>query len=220
MERVAFVVEDTGERIDCLLNPESLEVKRLAGIRSRDLDAPLLIGPDRTDDPVRFTGGGRTELQFDLMFDVAFVEGRTPPGDVRELTGRLWNLCENTARVNGSVRPPLVRLVWGRSWNVPGIVVAIGERFEGFTAGGAPVRSWLRIKLVRVDEPRATAPAEVAPVAVQAQGDGSTGARLDLLAAESLGDPLRWRELADHNGIGDPLAVAPGAVLEVPAGAA
>ena len=34
MERVAFVVDDTGERIDCLLNPETFEVKRLAGIRT------------------------------------------------------------------------------------------------------------------------------------------------------------------------------------------
>ena len=31
MERVAFLIEETGERIACLLNPESLVVRRIAG---------------------------------------------------------------------------------------------------------------------------------------------------------------------------------------------
>ncbi|GAB3853485.1 hypothetical protein [Dactylosporangium cerinum] len=48
MERVAFIVDATGERIDCLLNPETFDVKRLAGIRASDTG----------DDAVRFTGGG------------------------------------------------------------------------------------------------------------------------------------------------------------------
>jgi hypothetical protein len=236
MERVAFVVEETGERIDCLLNPETFAVQRVAGIRSPELDTPLLVGANRTDDPVRFTGGGRTELTIDLLFDVALVEDRTPPDDVRELTGKLWNLAENSARHLGSVRPPLVRLVWGKSWNVPGVVGSIGERFEEFTPAGAPRRSWLRIRLIRVqDNPDGAQrsfdeelrrPSNVtagtgtaAPVAVEAQGEPGSGARLDLVAAETLGSPLRWREIADVNGIDDPLGVDPGTVLAVPAGA-
>ena len=35
MERVAFLIDATGERIDCLLNPETFEVSRLAGVRPR-----------------------------------------------------------------------------------------------------------------------------------------------------------------------------------------
>ena len=35
MERVAFIVDATGERIDCLLNPETLAVRRQAGVRPR-----------------------------------------------------------------------------------------------------------------------------------------------------------------------------------------
>ena len=38
MERVAFLVEDTGERIPCLLNPESLVVRRIGR------DAPGDVG--------------------------------------------------------------------------------------------------------------------------------------------------------------------------------
>jgi len=238
MERVAFLVDETGERIDCLLNPESLEVKRLAGVRPRATAGGPLVGAGLADDPLQFTGGGRTELVLDLVFDVEMVESSRQPEDVRSLTRRLWELSENTSQDHGAGRPPLVRLVWGKTWNVPGVIVAVAERFDAIAATGVPRRSWLRLKLVRVAEPGAAPPASfeealvdapgTAPVpgagaaeAVQAVGDGQAGAgfsgvRVDLLAAEALGDPLDWRRLADHNDLPNPLDVAPGTVLSVP----
>ncbi|HTJ37971.1 MAG TPA: hypothetical protein VL738_32455 [Dactylosporangium sp.] len=242
MERVAFIVDATGERIDCLLNPETFEVKRLAGIRASAAGGDRLVGRGRADDPVRFTGGGRTELLLDMVFDVELVESAGAPTDVRQLTARLWNLAENSAQERGAVRPPLVRLVWGKSWNVPGVVSAIAERFDAFSATGAPGRSWMRLKLLRVDEAEdgaarsfdeelahaaVAAPDAERPAAVQAVGggpavggaegdDGGSGVRIDLLAAEALGSPMRWRELAEANGVDDPLNVPAGSVLAVP----
>ncbi|TQS43383.1 hypothetical protein [Cryptosporangium phraense] len=234
MERVAFLIDATGERIDCLLNPETVEVTRLAGVRPRSADGLLLVGADLADDPLLFTGGGRTEIVLDLLFDVDFVETPIRPDDVRTLTRRLWALAENSVRERGRVRPPRVRLVWGKSWNVPGVIVAIAERFDAFAVGGAARRSWLRLKLVRVAEPERPAPVgfeqglrapgvpTVAPGgAVVAIGDGAavpgySGVRLDQAAAQALGSPLRWRELADHNGVADPFAVTPGTALTVP----
>lgn len=236
MERVAFLVEDRGERIDCLLNPETVEVSRLAGVRARGTASGRLTTAGLADDPVAFTGGGRTELTLDLLFDVDLMDAAVRPADVRTLTRRLWSLAENSALDRGARRPPLIRLVWGKAWNVPGVVVAVAERFEQFTAGGAPRRSWLRMKLVRVGEPpveEASGPAPAAatdapldptttpPDAVMAVGDGNagpgfSGVRFDLLANDALGSPLRWRELAEHNRVANPFDVAPGTALEVP----
>jgi hypothetical protein len=236
MERVAFLIDATGERIDCLLNPETLEVTRLAGVRPRGSAGGQLIGVGLADDPLLFTGGGRTELTIDLLFDVDFVDEATRPSDVRALTARLWQLAENSTENGGAVRPPLVRMVLGKSWNVPGVIVAVAERFDAFDAGGAPHRSWLRLKLVRVTESAATARTEFdddlaaaqrapsldgAPAAVEAQGDGQaepdySGVRFDLLATDALGSPFHWRMLAEHNGIANPLQIAPGTVLAVP----
>jgi hypothetical protein len=232
MERVAFLVDGTGERIDCLLNPESFEVRRLAGVRPRTALSGQLISGGLADDPLRFTGGGRTEVTLDLLFDVDFVEGATRPADVRALTSRLWMLAENSTEDRGAVRPPLVRLVWGKSWNVPGVIVAVAERFDAFDATGAPRRSWLRLKLVRVADPASSASPDFedelvdrdgprTASAVQAVGDGTadpdySGVRFDLLADEALGSPLDWRALADYNGVANPLDVAPGTVLAVP----
>jgi hypothetical protein len=236
MERVAFLVEPTGERIDCLLNPETFEVKRLAGVRVRGTASGQLVGAGLGDDPLLFTGGGRTECVVDLLFDVALVESAAPPADVRALTGRLWTLAENSAQERGAIRPPLVRLVWGKSWNLPGVVVAVSERFDAIGPTGVPGRSWLRLKLVRVAEPAAAVAATFEEElrsdptpgpgagpggAVRAIGDGQpdpgfSGVRVDLLAAEALGSPLEWRRLAEHNDLADPFDVPAGTVLAVP----
>ena len=68
---------------------------------------------------------------------------------------------------------------------------------------------------------RATAPSAAPGGAILAAGDGraspgDSGVRFDLLANDALGSPLRWRLLARHNRIADPLDVAPGTSLSVP----
>ncbi|MFP4514199.1 MAG: hypothetical protein ACLFRV_14740, partial [Acidimicrobiales bacterium] len=92
MERVAFLVEDTSERIDCLLNPESLEVSRLAGLRARGVPAGRVTGAGLADDPLHLTGGGRTEMALDLLFDTELEPAPGDPIDVRAHTRRLWQL--------------------------------------------------------------------------------------------------------------------------------
>ncbi|MET8094786.1 hypothetical protein [Micromonospora sp. NPDC005220] len=234
MERVAFLIDSSGERVDCLLNPETVQVTRLAGVRQRGVGGGQLTGSGLADDPLVFTGGGRTELVLDLLFDVDFVEAQLRPVDVRVLTRPLWMLAENSTAEHGWLRPPLVRLVWGKTWNVPGVIIAVAERFDAFTGTGSPRRSWLRLKLVRAAETAdqaeagfaeelaaASTPTAAPGSAVIAAGDGAgepgrSGVRFDLLANDALGSPLRWRLLAEHNRITDPLAVPAGTTLAVP----
>jgi hypothetical protein len=235
VERIAFIVDATGERIDCLLNPETFEVKRSAGVQARRSTGGHLVGVGLADDPLLFTGGGRTEIVLDLLFDVEVIDAPTAPRDVRTITGQLWRLAENAAPDAGAGRPPLVRLVWGKTWNICGVIVAVAERFDAFDATGVPRRSWLRLKLVRTAEPATayrsfddeltaasrTPPMSASAAAVPATGDGGSepgysGVRFDLLAAQATGSPLRWRALAAHNGIDNPFDVPAGSVLAIP----
>jgi hypothetical protein len=210
MERIAFLVDSTGERIDCLINPETLVLRRLAGVRPSTLPGAAL--GSGTDDLLLYTGGGRTELVLDLLFDVDLLDAAKRPDDVRKLTSRLWQLAENDEG-----RLPQVRLVWGKTWNLPGVVVSVAERLDAIDGDGSPRRSWLRLKLVRTKEESDGAPQKTTQSAVQATGSGSgSGVRFDQLATESFGDPSRWRELAEHNDIADPLRVPAGSVLAVP----
>lgn len=206
MERVAFLVDSTGERIDCLINPETLVIRRLAGVRQAALPGAA-VGSGQ-DDLMMFTGGGRTELVLDLLFDVDLADSAHRPSDVRALTGKLWSLSENAEG-----RPPQVRLVWGKRWNLPGVIVSVAERLDAIDSDGTPRRSWMRLKMVRTKEEPVSGPARTNQNAVQAVGPAG---RFDLLATEALGDPSRWRELAEHNDVADPLGLSSGAVLGVP----
>ena len=242
MERVAFLIESTGERLGCLLNPESLVMRRWAGIRARSSIGGPVRGTALADDPLLYTGGGTTELLLDLLFDVSLAGSTIQTSDVRELTRPLWRLAENAEVVNGYGRPPLVRFVWGKAWNVPAVVAAVAERLEQFDAGGAPRRSWLRMRLLRVGEAAAAEPTST-PMAVaegaltpsEAEADlleihevvgggpladeeteNPAGQRLDELAERYYGDASLWRLIAEANGIDDPQRVPAGVLLRIP----
>jgi hypothetical protein len=245
VERVAFLIERTGVRLGCLLNPESLVVRRTAGVRPRTSAGGPLTGAGLRDDPLLFTGGGSTTLELDLLFDVSLAGSSVAAEDVRDLTAPLWELAENAPADDGYGRPPLVHFVWGKSWNVAGVVAAVAERLESFTPEGTPQRSWLRMRLLRAAEPGAAEPTPAAAppaledLAVPPEGEapeettgaweiagggapeeGVGGERLDAVAYSSYGDPAYWRLLAAFNNIADPLRVVPGTVLQIPRRAA
>jgi hypothetical protein len=245
MERVAFLLERTGERIACLLNPESLVMRRLAGVRARQSVGGLVTGAALADDPLFFSGGGCTDVVLNLLFDVHIGGSSVRAADVRQLTGPLWRLAENARDSAGGSRPPTVRLIWGKSFNVRGVVAAIAERLEYFTADGVPERSWLRLRLLRATDGEAEIeaagkleppvlpedptepPPELpnGPLLMHAVAGGVSegppepglAERLDQLAFRYYGDASQWRVLAWLNDVVDPLAMAAGQVLQVAA---
>lgn len=164
MERVAFLIEETGETLGCLLNPESLVIRRTAGIQPRRAATGHLGGVGLSDDPLLHTGGGKTELELDLLFDISVAGSSLPSEDVRDLTRPLWNLAETPAQSEGNGVLPRVRFIWGKAWNLLGVVVAVAERLEQFTPGGVPQRSWLRLRLRRVSEPPPPPPPTLSPL--------------------------------------------------------
>ena len=219
MERVAFLIESTGERIPCLLNPASLVLRRSAGVRPRRSAAASRTTSEPLDDTLVYVGGGRTELLLDLLFDVAFATSTPPLEDVRQLTLPLSRLAEGSELEKGLRRAPVVRFLWGKTWNFPAVVAALAERYEEFSLSGAPRRSWVRMRLLRS--------AETAESPQSLTGEGAPGAggliepgidagralsgselgapdllsipgqRWDVLADRYLQDPTQWRRIAD-----------------------
>jgi hypothetical protein len=165
---------------------------------------------------------------------------------VRDLTAPLARLAENATTTDRYGELPRVRFVWGKAWNIPGVVIAVSERFDRFAPTGVPERSWMRIRFLRVNEnPKTSAPAagsipgkllpdrprldlsglsnlDVPDENVQiheSKGGGAAGGagdRLDQLAAKFYGDPALWRLIAAFNSIADPLHVMAGFVLRIP----
>jgi hypothetical protein len=135
-------------------------------------------------------------------------------------------LSESTAAPSGEPKMAVVRLIWGKTWNVPGVVAEIAERLEEFAASGAPRRSLLTMRFVRVnesdDQPRPAASLTPSELAVLQQiradstkaapaadrtgiaGGFSLGGRADLIASRAYRSESMWRLVLASNGISDP----------------
>ncbi len=266
---MTFLIESTGARVSCLLNPEALEARRSAGVVRRRGAGGALLGNPRTDDPLVATGGGITEYDLKLLFDIDVAnEGRpiapavppqaapaepevdgappvtpepepAPPPviDVRSLTQPLWSLAETGNAVDGTVAPQRVRFIWGKSWNVPGVVLAVAERLERFDANGVPQRSWLSLRLRRVEEGSSTSIPPRSPttpqfetgsggpdsenldqetITIPVDPDGFALDRLDQVAAHYYGDPALGRMIAEFNDLDDLLRFQEGDRLRMP----
>ncbi|NQZ58447.1 MAG: hypothetical protein HRT88_13390 [Lentisphaeraceae bacterium] len=234
MERVVFIVEETGARINCLLNPESFVVSRQAGlVERRSLNASIQ-GHELLDTPVLWTGGGRTQIDLQLLFDLGLMPSGSPVKDIRELTKPLHELAENSA-AGKNRKAPIVRFVWGKAWLIRCLVSDISEHFDQFSRYGLPQRSWLSMRLIRLAD--SVAPVQTPPPALpllineEFQSDsksasaditeleitgGPQGARLDLLAAEHYGNSAYWRLLAKFNDLDDPLNIPAGNKIKLP----
>lgn len=248
MERAIFLVEGAAsrlgpasdtlseDRIECLVNPEEISLVRASGVSPMRSLGGVVHGVDSSDDPLMYTGGGRTELLLDLLFDVTLSGLSNPPADVRTITGKLLRLTENPGVA--SLQAPKVRFIWGRAWNFLGVVTALSERLEHFDESGAPRRSWTRLRLLRVPEVTVQPSTAHAPALVSSDADwvelravigpGTSVAEPELspsaasgwltqLAFQALGDPAQWRILATQNNIDDPLRIPQGKVITVPA---
>jgi hypothetical protein len=240
MERVAFLLEKSGERIPCLLNPTSVVVRRMAGIRARQSGSGPLTGAALKDDPLLHTGGGMTEILLDLLFDVSLAGTNVTVEDVRDLTRPLTELAEGSQGDDGYGQIPVARFIWSNSWNVRGVVAAVAERLEYFTPEGAPQRSWLRMRFLRADnEPNdesATMPKDLQPSdlpdeldvppdelrlhQIKGAGQGDNGQssteRLDEIATSYYGNPAWWRLIAAFNNIDNPWDIKAGTSLNIP----
>jgi Contractile injection system tube protein len=202
MERAAFLIQDperrsTIARLSCLLNPNTLTFRRVAGLRRRRSLGGAVTQDRLRDDPLLQTGGGVTELRLDLLFDVNVpgtwlesapadsASGEDDERDVRDLTRPLWDLAENQKRPGLVAGPPRVRFVWGKRWDFPAVVAAVAERLENFSSQGVPQRSFLRLCLLRAaddvqPEQLATPPSPGLPVL---EAEPESGSPLDVLPA-------------------------------------
>jgi hypothetical protein len=230
VERVAFLIEATHLVLRCMLNPETLVMRRTAGVRPRRSASGQLTGGGLADDPVLYTGGGRTILELDLLFDLDLADSSIVGDDVRALTLPLWQMAENTQQRQAYYQPPQIRFIWGKAWNIPAVVLSVAERFERFTSQGSAQRSWLRLRLLRINDaapepiPRQSFFLSDVPPAGQIGAPDETwgvheliqGERLDQLAARYYGQPSLWRLIAAANDIADASDPVAGHLLRVP----
>lgn len=150
------MVESTGKRIECQLNPESVTIKRRSGLVRREFPNGLMASRVDGEDGLIHTGGGRTEIELELLFDIEGAPDKTgyeANDDVRQKTNLFFEQTNLSESEEGGRQVPYLRMIWGKQWNMLVLCEAVSERVEQFDVNGCARRSWLSMRLLKVPEP-------------------------------------------------------------------
>ena len=191
----------TSERILVMYNPEEFKLDQ--GNNFAEVGIPGLNAP-----PIQYVRGRARTLTMDLFFDT--YEKRE---DVRRFTNQIVNLLNTLPQTKA---PPVLLFSMGR-FNFECVLVDAGQRFTMFLRDGTPVRATMSVRFqeyVRV-EITVQQGLFIGPPALQNLVQGQT---LSGLASDFLGDPTKWRAIAEANNIDDPFHISPGTPLVIPGG--
>jgi len=130
----------------------------------------------------------------------------------------------NKAKPGGDKEQPHISFKWGTSFDFVVQIKQLTAVYTRFSPDGQPIRATVGLTLQVVREitiggHRANGAANPTSggIAGRASHVLTESDTLPLLAREHYGTPGSWRDIAEANGIDDPLRVAPGRVLYLPA---
>jgi nucleoid-associated protein YgaU len=207
--------------IPCQFNPATLKIGKPVNWHSEDekqqpsggkkaadqQTTPLLNAPKLV-----FGGGNSATFSLDLIFDTT-GEGNT---DVRTYTNPLLAL---TLISSGKKTPPYVLFMWGEYSSFLSVVTRVDITYTHFLGSGRPVRARAAVSFVQASDTdggqlpsqNPTTRTEARKTHVVRQGE-----RLDTLAYLEYRSCARWRDIAEANGLDDPLDLHPGQILVIP----
>lgn len=212
-----YEVDESGEEksggvsVACMFNPFEYSVSKSNTYREE--------ARNRSDAPTfEFARAGPQTLRLNLIFDT-YEAGE----DVTLTTNELWRLMETRTRQEGDrnqkIPPPEVAFEWG-VFRFVAVITNMTQRFTLFKQDGTPVRARVDVTFTQHrdlnDYPRqnpTSGGGDVERVWRVVAGD-----RLDTIAYEVYGDAAKWRLIAEHNQIVDPLILRAGQQLTIPLG--
>lgn len=200
LDKATIINLDTGEAVPVLFNPEEYTL---------DLGNTIAeIGiPGVQKSPVQYVRGNIRTLRMELFFDT-YEQNE----DVRVYTSRIASLLEPNPT---TLAPPVLLFSWS-SLQFQCVLETVSQRFIMFKPSGMPVRA--RLTVAFKEFARLEIQIErgffVGPPTVRNIVEGET---LSKLAHEYFGDPGAWRNIAEANGIDDPINLQPGIQIVIPA---
>lgn len=211
----AFLETETASpgRIDCMFNPAKFSFST----SNNWAPDPL---PGRATPTLRYSGGNAGSFSLSLVFDT------TRDGvSVTTHTNKLLVLMKVDTTLAGYVaarnngRPPWVKFHWGSEIHTyKAIIKSMETAFTYFSSEGLPLRANVEMSLEQYEPDEnwgAQNPTSGTPNPNRTH-QVRVGDTLDRVAAKYYGDSTKWRNIANVNGIADPLTIKPGQLLSIP----
>lgn len=168
------------------------------------------------EERVEFKSAGPQTLKLSLIFD-AYENENTK--DVSQTTRQLWELM-TPKEITKTKKPeaPFVIFEWG-VFKFLAVITDMSQKFILFDQDGVPLRAKVDITFT---QHKSQEPDYQQLAAWHAHTNTAVpilaNDRLDSVAAQNLGSPANWRDIAQANNITNPLALRPGQNLRIPGG--
>lgn len=206
----AQLASQRGE-IEFHFNPKELSIQKSAKWERKSArNAKKASAPE-------FSGADPCKLTLEMFFDASDSE----QGSVIEPVEELFRCCVPTddTQQDKKAVPPLVQLSWGSIVSFPGFITSVQAKYTLFASDGTPIRAICTVSMEEMPgDPSGQNPTSGA-LSVHAVHKVIAGDSLASIAFREYGDPAMWRPLAVANHIDDPIRLAVGATLIVPAAA-
>jgi hypothetical protein len=208
----AYLKTERGEQIDCLFNPAQLQISKAntwSGDNSAGRNAPDLV----------FEGGASGSMTLALTFDTTDT-GAAVTTHTNKLAA-LMSVDKELSDYDSATdtgRPQWVEFHWGDMHTFKAVIASMDLTFTYFASTGVPLRANVSLTLTQYEPeanwgPQNPTSGTPAPHRLHQVHKGET---LDRIAARHYKDSTKWRVIAEANGISDPLALKPGAILSIP----
>jgi nucleoid-associated protein YgaU len=163
----------------------------------------------------QFTGSAPATLTVEVFLDSSEEKNPSVAPKVQKLLDAVTPLQKTVSENNPS--PPWVVFGWGRFMSFVAVLKQVNAKYTMFRSDGTPIRATASLTL---EEVPTTPPPRQNPTSGALTAHRShtvvAGDTLQSIAYAEYSDPARWRDLAEVNGIDDPMRLPPGTPLLVP----
>lgn len=185
--------------------------------KSATWNRPTTRGARSSTQP-EFAGANPQTVRMEIFFDAWEMESGDVTADVKTLLD--WTKPTGSSVNRQQANPPVLAFEWGRNSTLTGFqgfLKSVSAKYTMFRGDGTAVRASATISLEEVPtDPQGTNPTSgsLPGMRTHVLRDGDS---LQSIAHAEYGRASLWRGIASFNGIDDPLRVAPGTTILVPA---
>ncbi|WP_254392171.1 CIS tube protein [Streptomyces buecherae] len=196
-------------RIDFQFNPKELTLTKAAAWKRSPAKGAKSAGPPE------YQGPKPSKLTVEMFFDASDTQDTSVVTSVEKLLACCVPTSETRQQQRSS--PPWVVFHWGGLTGFPGYLSQVQVKYTLFTTSGVPIRAVCQVTMEEISGETPGQNPTSGALHARRVHQVRTGDTLPDLAWREYGDPTAWRVIAEANGIDDPMRLANGRELLLPA---